>query len=92
MAILWFGFVKHYSWRNNAGTKLNVQHGKKLPLIKRKKYLLLFNRKFYTNKSLYNCAPGTTEYLLRSVIPSAANTFSSIKLLPVHVAAGLLKI
>ena len=35
-------------------------------------------------RSLYNWAPGTTEYLSRSVMPSSARTCSSIKLFPVH--------
>ena len=45
-----------------------------------------------TNKSLYNCAPGTTEYLLRSLIPSATKTSSSIKQFPVHIEDAFLKI
>jgi hypothetical protein len=36
------GFAKHYSWRNNAGTKLNVQAGTNVTAHQNKKYLGFF--------------------------------------------------
>lgn len=46
----------------------------------------------YTNRSLNNLPPGVTEYLDKSVIPSLANTSSSIKVFPVHSVEGFDKI
>lgn len=48
--------------------------------------LLLMPMPSYRNRSVYNLAPGTTLYFSRSVMPSWANTSSSIKKLPVQLS------
>jgi len=41
MAILFMVLNKHYSWRNNAGTKLNVQAGRNVTAYQNKKVFRL---------------------------------------------------
>ena len=87
-----FGVEKSFASATFLSTKVNVHTHKLLPLIKGKMYWVFFNNTAYTNKSLYKCPPGTTEYFSKSVMPSAASTCSSIKVLPVHWVDGLDKI